>query len=226
MFVASEEATAGSVIENAERIYLAARHPKSFVSLGKADHLVSDPKDARFLGGVLGAESGRRYATLLQEEFLAPTGMASAVVDGAHAADFAAPHGRRGFAATKWSFDAFAPAGALRGNLRDALAFLRHAVRACRGDDATSRATCDAQQPRGFRMNATSEMGLGWVRTTRGGRTIVWHNGGTGGYSTFLGFVEGEPRGVVVLTNVGFLREIDAMAMEALALEETTTDRP
>ena len=42
-------------IENAEKIYKAARHPKSFVSLGKADHLVSRPEDAQFLGHVLSA---------------------------------------------------------------------------------------------------------------------------------------------------------------------------
>jgi len=45
-------------IDNAEKIYKAARHPKSFVSLGDADHLVSDAADARFLGHVLSAWAG------------------------------------------------------------------------------------------------------------------------------------------------------------------------
>lgn len=45
-------------IENAEKIYKAAKHPKSFVSLGDADHLVSRPKDAQFLGHVLSAWAG------------------------------------------------------------------------------------------------------------------------------------------------------------------------
>jgi putative redox protein len=42
-------------IENAERLFLAARHPKSFVSLDKADHLLSDERDARHAGEVLAA---------------------------------------------------------------------------------------------------------------------------------------------------------------------------
>ena len=42
-------------IENAEKIFKAARHPKSFVSLGNADHLVSKAEDAAFLGHVLAA---------------------------------------------------------------------------------------------------------------------------------------------------------------------------
>ena len=42
-------------IENAEQLYRAARHPKSFVSLGQSDHLVSKRYDAQFLGHVLSA---------------------------------------------------------------------------------------------------------------------------------------------------------------------------
>lgn len=47
-------------IENAARLYAAARHPKSFVSLDTADHLLSDPKDARYAGGIIAAWV-RRY---------------------------------------------------------------------------------------------------------------------------------------------------------------------
>lgn len=44
-------------IDNAERIYRAARHPKSFVSLDPADHLLSNPEDARYVGAVIAAWS-------------------------------------------------------------------------------------------------------------------------------------------------------------------------
>ena len=47
-------------IENAARIFEAARHPKSFVSLDRADHLLSDPSDARYVGEVLAAWA-RKY---------------------------------------------------------------------------------------------------------------------------------------------------------------------
>lgn len=45
------DATVG--IENATRIFMAASHPKSFVSLDKADHLLSDPRDAAFAAEVI-----------------------------------------------------------------------------------------------------------------------------------------------------------------------------
>lgn len=46
-------------IEHARRIYEAARHPKSFISLGMADHLLTDQSDARYVGEVLAAWAGR-----------------------------------------------------------------------------------------------------------------------------------------------------------------------
>jgi putative redox protein len=46
-------------IEHARRIYEAARHPKSFVSLDDADHLLLDPRDSRYVGTVLAAWAGR-----------------------------------------------------------------------------------------------------------------------------------------------------------------------
>ncbi|WP_312164918.1 bifunctional alpha/beta hydrolase/OsmC family protein [Phenylobacterium sp.] len=49
-------------IDNATRIFLAARHPKSFVSLDKADHFLSDPADAAFAAEVISGWLGRYIA--------------------------------------------------------------------------------------------------------------------------------------------------------------------
>lgn len=46
-------------IENAERIYKAARHPKSFVSLDRADHLLSEAADSEYVGAVIAAWASR-----------------------------------------------------------------------------------------------------------------------------------------------------------------------
>jgi len=47
-------------IDNASKIFLAARHPKSFVSLDRADHLLTRQEDARYAATVLAAW-GSRY---------------------------------------------------------------------------------------------------------------------------------------------------------------------
>ncbi len=46
-------------IDNASAIFLAARHPKSFVSLAGADHLLSRRQDASYVADVIAAWAGR-----------------------------------------------------------------------------------------------------------------------------------------------------------------------
>jgi putative redox protein len=46
-------------IDNATRLFIAARHPKSFVSLDHADHLLSQPEDAAYIADVIAAWAGR-----------------------------------------------------------------------------------------------------------------------------------------------------------------------
>lgn len=41
-------------IENAEKLYQNAHHPKSFISLDGADHLLSDSKDSQYAGNMIG----------------------------------------------------------------------------------------------------------------------------------------------------------------------------
>jgi uncharacterized OsmC-like protein/pimeloyl-ACP methyl ester carboxylesterase len=46
-------------IDNATRIFVAAKHPKSFVSLAEADHLLSRKADAEYVADVIAAWSSR-----------------------------------------------------------------------------------------------------------------------------------------------------------------------
>lgn len=46
-------------IENAANIYRAAPHPKSFISLDSADHLLSDTRDSRYAGGIIATWASR-----------------------------------------------------------------------------------------------------------------------------------------------------------------------
>lgn len=56
-------------IKNAEEIYIAARHPKSFVSLDGADHLLMNRKDSTYTGQVI-ASWAQRYMSIPEEENL------------------------------------------------------------------------------------------------------------------------------------------------------------
>lgn len=57
VFHGPRDATVG--IENAEKIFVAARHPKSFVSLDDADHLLSRRADAVYVADVLSSWATR-----------------------------------------------------------------------------------------------------------------------------------------------------------------------
>jgi uncharacterized OsmC-like protein/alpha-beta hydrolase superfamily lysophospholipase len=46
-------------IDSATRIFTSAKHPKSFVSLADADHLLSEKRDAAYVANVIAAWSGR-----------------------------------------------------------------------------------------------------------------------------------------------------------------------
>ncbi|WP_349368147.1 bifunctional alpha/beta hydrolase/OsmC family protein [Salinarimonas sp.] len=46
-------------VENATRIFVAAKHPKSYVSLDDADHLLSRPEDAEYAASVIAAWASR-----------------------------------------------------------------------------------------------------------------------------------------------------------------------
>ena len=59
-------------------------------------------------------------------------------------------------------------------------------------------------RPEGARSPpARRAIGLNWINLHADSDTIVWHNGGTGGYRTFAGFISSKKIGVVVLTNSG-----------------------
>jgi putative redox protein len=46
-------------IQQAAHIFQAARHPKSFVSLDNADHLLMNPRDSLYAGSIIAAWAAR-----------------------------------------------------------------------------------------------------------------------------------------------------------------------
>jgi uncharacterized OsmC-like protein/alpha/beta superfamily hydrolase len=62
-------------IDNATHIFVAARHPKSFISLAGADHLLSDRRDAAYVADVIAAWA-ERYIDPVAPEPVAVSGEA------------------------------------------------------------------------------------------------------------------------------------------------------
>jgi len=60
----------------------------------------------------------------------------------------------------------------------------------------------------------SERIGLSWLTTRTYGRDIVWHNGGTGGFHSFIGLDPDRRVAVVVLANSA--RDIDDIGMHLL----------
>lgn len=69
-------------IQNAEEIYIAAKHPKSFVSIDGADHLLMLKEDSIYVGNVI-ANWAKRYVSVPKTESITTTHQVVASLDTA-----------------------------------------------------------------------------------------------------------------------------------------------
>jgi CubicO group peptidase (beta-lactamase class C family) len=148
------------------------------------------------LGEALAARESLTYAALVQRDIAGPLAMRDTGITTAPEATsrLAKGHDAKLNSVAYWDLPAMPGAGALRSTARDMAAFVRAAQS---GRLSGARASI---QPRAV-LGERRDIGLGWVRSQRGAQTIVWHNGGTGGFSSFAGFSESSGLGVVVLSN-------------------------
>ncbi len=183
------------------------------------------------LGYALAQSEHTAYGALIDQKILKPLGMTTsdAVSSNAMRPHLAPGHNNRGGVAKNWHMDALAGAGAIHSTTNDMLRYLR----ANMGVDQSPLAEAMklAQQPRSD-MNKTMRIGVAWMTTRKG---IVWHNGETEGYRSFIGFTADGRRGVVVLSStdaylddLGFaVLDPDARllpAYQAIVLPSTSLD--
>jgi CubicO group peptidase (beta-lactamase class C family) len=149
------------------------------------------------LGYALAQSEHVSYAEMAGEGIFKPLGMTMSglAFTDAMRAHLAPGHDDNGKPAKNWDLDALAGAGAIRSTANDMLRYLR--VNMGLDPSPLAEAMQFAQAPRRD-MNRNLRIGLAWITTARG---IVWHNGGTGGYRSFLGFDADRRRGVVILCN-------------------------
>jgi CubicO group peptidase (beta-lactamase class C family) len=108
-------------------------------------------------------------------------------------------HDDSGRVVPNWDLPTLAGAGAIRSTTLDMLKFLSANLRTERGP--LERAMELARQPRAPVAPPNMMIGLNWFIQRTPGGTVVWHNGGTGGYRTFAGLDPNRKLGVVIMTN-------------------------
>jgi len=98
-----------------------------------------------------------------------------------------------------WDIASLAGAGALRSTVNDMLKFLAANMGLVK-TDLLPVLQKSHQIPKPAEGKQT-DVALGWHINKRYGTEIIWHNGGTGGYRTFIGFAPAKRAAVVVLSN-------------------------
>lgn len=155
---------------------------------------------AGLLGHVLANVMGTDYERAVQERICIPLGMCDTVVTLREEQEqrVVPGHTARGKPTPLWDLPTLAGAGALRSTADDMLRFL--AAQLGSVDHPLSESLAMCHRPRAAIGN-TQQIGLGWMILQLGADSLVWHNGATGGFNSFIGFMKAEGVGVCVLSN-------------------------
>lgn len=155
------------------------------------------------LGHALARRAGVGYEEILRRRILEPLGMKDTAItlSAGMRARLAAGHDAEGAVVPNWDLPTLAGAGALRSTVNDMLKFLAANVDAGAGDRPLLSALRETHTVRRGTGTPDLDIGLGWHIFHRFGTDLTWHNGGTGGYHSWVGFVEKKRVGVVVLSN-------------------------
>ena len=171
--------------------------------------------------GILGFELAKMfnssYEKLLQEKIFKKYGMSSStsqqekvnttIVKGLN------PNGE---ITSNWDFDALAGGGAILSTVEDLSKF------ALAQFNKDNKELALAQQPT-FTINEYMDIGLGWhILKTKSGEKLIWHNGGTGGYSSSMTLDVKNNNGIIILSNVSaFHKEMGNIDALCFALIRT-----
>ncbi len=152
------------------------------------------------LGHALALRAGKSYEALVKERILTPLDMRES---GITLTPTMKNHMAQGFNALGtpvplWDFPTLTGAGALRSSASDMLKFL--AANMDSSSVPTGQAMAMAQAPR-KPIGENNSIGLAWNIVELHGTPVTWHNGGTGGYRTFIGMDLQHHRGVIVMAN-------------------------
>jgi serine-type D-Ala-D-Ala carboxypeptidase/endopeptidase len=151
------------------------------------------------LGFILTQEKNKPYSELLNESILTPLGMSQTLISGAKNSKLLATGYRDKTPVKAWTWSnqsVLTGAGGIVSSAEDMLKFLSAQLTS---DKSTiNKAFQETHKERTDAGSPAMQIGLGWhIRDHK----YIWHNGGTGGFRSFIGFDPVRKRGIVILTN-------------------------
>ncbi len=155
------------------------------------------------LGHALARAVGMPYEQMERKRVWEPLGMTHTAITLTPwmKQHLALGHDEKGDVTANWDLPTFAGAGAIRSTTDDMLKFASANLHPERGK--LQEAMAFAHVERAPAGSTIMGIGLNWFSRHAVADTIVWHNGGTGGYRTFIGFIQSKKIAVLVMTNSG-----------------------
>lgn len=158
---------------------------------------------AGLLGYILARCTGRSLEELVREEICGPLFMEDTAfrLRPDQQQRFLPVYTANGKPVPHWDLGVLEGAGGLRTTARDLLQFAKANVGM--GAAPVTAAMKETHRPR-HRLRRSDEAGMGWmIRTGVYHDKVHWHNGGTFGSSSFIGFHKEKNMAVIVLANNG-----------------------
>ena len=121
--------------------------------------------------------------------------------------NFATGYNTSGLETKHWDLVNFVGAGGIKSNIEDMTLYLHENILEVNPNIILSHEVT-------FETEKQSS-GLAWViNKTKDNNTFIWHNGGTGGFTSFCGFIKEKKCGVVILNNSG--NSVDNLAISII----------
>jgi CubicO group peptidase (beta-lactamase class C family) len=190
---------------------------------------------AGVLGHALATKAGQSYAALVKSAVCDPLGMGDTAVSLNEEQTARLAQGYMGsitlgklciaLPMTRWTMrEPFQGCGSLCSTPRDMLKFLRANMAAPEGPlgkalervQESRRPTDTPERTIGLAMHIQPVNGLD--------EPMYWHNGGTGGYNSFMGFTKKHKTGVLMLANGPLQEELATELLKALHEKDAAAD--
>jgi CubicO group peptidase (beta-lactamase class C family) len=147
------------------------------------------------LGHILSAYSGKSFQELVHDLIAKEMPNTSVPLTHEMSSNFASGYHEKQ-EVPHWDI-ALPGMGALHSNIEDMAYFLR----ANMGSDSLLTSPLQLCHQKQYSPNSEFSVGLGWMISHSDNSDIIWHNGETAGFCSFLGFEPKSQRGVVILSN-------------------------
>lgn len=177
------------------------------------------------LGQALMRVSGKSFAALLKQKITTVLNMKNTMIELTPKAkkNIAAPYFLVSYPTKNWQSPGMAGAGAASSNMNDMLTFAAANVGLIKSDLWPAMEL--THQKQGLKDGNDGFITMGWTIMHEGNTDILWKDGGTGGYRTFIGIDKKKKYGLIILSNTG-MNPVTDIGLHILDAAYVTSYKP